>query len=88
MSHQVDDRKLIAPDTTTTPRADGLGGRILSMIGAGVVVSDELRSAFGVHGEHPFHQRLGELVERGWVVHTVSLTEAGLAALERMKRRG
>lgn len=73
-----------APDDRRTTRPSSLSGRILLALSNGPVNSDELRASFGVHGHHPFHQRLSDLVSLGWVEHTVTLTEGGRAAIERM----
>lgn len=74
----------LAPDDSKTPRAGGLAARILLALLPGTVNSDALREAFGVRGRNAFHQRLNELVRLGWVEHTVTLTEGGRAAIERM----
>lgn len=74
----------LAPNDSKTPRMGGLSARILLALLPGTVNSDELRASFGVRGPHVFHKRLNELVALGWVEHTVTLTEAGRAAIERM----
>jgi len=72
-------------DETTTPRSYGVLGRILLAVSGGCTGSNELRALFGACAQHTYHQRLHEAVERGWLRHTLTLTDAGKAAIERMK---
>lgn len=76
----------LAPEDRWTPRQSSLMGRILLAVHGGCTSSDGLRALFGVCGPHPYHKRLHEAVSNGWIEHTLTLTEAGRAAIDRMKK--
>lgn len=81
---------LIHPDESKTPRQGCLSGRILAAVGQGTGTNStaDLWREFGASGGgHQFHKRLYELVSLGWVERTLTITEAGRAALDRMREK-